>query len=41
LKGKLSDIGISGQEAQNILNIWKESTKSGYDNTGLTWDKER
>ncbi len=39
LKGKLSNIGISGQEAQNILNIWKESTKSGYDNTGLTWDK--
>jgi hypothetical protein len=39
MRSKLSNIGISGSEAEEVLSIWEKTTKSGYDNTGLTWDK--
>ncbi len=39
LSGELNKAGIYGQEADEVFRVWKKTTKSGYDNTGLIWDK--
>ncbi|MCE1245185.1 MAG: hypothetical protein LWY06_00930 [Firmicutes bacterium] len=39
LRGKLDEAGIHGQEADSVVDVWKKTNRSGYDNTGLTWDK--
>ncbi|MGV8120782.1 MAG: hypothetical protein AB2L14_13570 [Candidatus Xenobiia bacterium LiM19] len=39
LRSSLSRAGFDSGEAENIVKTWRETTKSGYDNTGLVWDK--
>ncbi|HPZ06748.1 MAG TPA: hypothetical protein PL110_01425 [Candidatus Eremiobacteraeota bacterium] len=39
MRSKLSAGSIFGSEAEEVLSVWRKTTKSGYDNTGLAWDK--
>lgn len=37
LMDRLAEAQISRDEAQDIRNVWKNTTRSGFDNSGLTW----
>ena len=39
LRGKLSGAGITGDEMEHIVKVWKGTTTSGYDTSGLVWSK--
>jgi hypothetical protein len=39
LKNSLAGMGIEGGQADGVMESWRKTTKSGYDNTGLTWDR--
>jgi hypothetical protein len=39
LRGNMSQAGLHGQDADAVVDVWKKTNRSGYDNTGLTWDK--
>jgi hypothetical protein len=39
MKIRLGGAGLRGKDLDDVLALWRSSTKSGYDNTGLCWDK--
>ncbi len=34
----LASSGVSTSDIEDIAKVWKKTTKSGYDNTGMVWD---
>lgn len=39
LRSSLSRKGFDQADTDGIVSTWRETTRSGYDNTGLVWDK--
>jgi hypothetical protein len=39
IKVRIASAGLKGKDFDDVLDIWRATTKSGYDNTGLCWDK--
>lgn len=37
-RDKLASSGVSASDIEDIAKVWKKTTKSGYDNTGMVWD---
>ena len=39
LRSILGSKGFSQAEVEDTIKVWRKTTRSGYDNTGLIWDK--